>query len=131
MHAAQLAHTFLASSASGSTGLDAGNPVVFVGLLVGGLITLITLADKVDGMVQRRKRNPPIESEFVTKADFVHAQAKVREEFAQLQQQVRSELTITRIAIEKLTSSISKDFNTLYRALGKVEGVTLEDRDRG
>ena len=120
MHAAQLAHTFFASSTPVAGGMDASNPVVFVGLLVGGLITLITLIDKVDGMVQRRKRTPAIEAEFVTK-----------QEFYQLQLTVESELKITRIAIEKLTSSINADFKTLYRALGKVEGVTLEDTSNG
>lgn len=120
MHAAQLAHTFLASSAPAAGGLDASNPTVFLGLLVAGLITVITLVDKVDGMVQRRKRTPAIEAEFVTK-----------QEFYQLQLKVESELKITRIAIEKLTTTINADFKTLYRALGKVEGVTLEDTNHG
>ena len=97
--------------------LDTSDPTVFLGLLMGGLLTILTLIDKLDAMAQRRKRTPPIESEFVTKT-----------EFRELTERMESEWKIMRIAVEKLTTSINKDFNTLYRALGKVEGVTLEER---
>lgn len=47
------------------TPLDASNPTVFMGLLIGGIITLVVGADKIDGMVQRRKRQPALDSELV------------------------------------------------------------------
>src|SRR5262245_25309500 len=106
-----------AADAAPFAGLDASNPVIFLGLLIGGAFTCVSLYNQIDEISQRRKRTPAIEAEFVTK-----------EEFQQTLSRFESELKINRIAVEKLTSNIGRDFNTLYRALGKVEGVTIEDR---
>jgi hypothetical protein len=130
---------FLADAATTAPALDASNPVIFLGLLIGGLYALVSLIDTVDGFVQRRKRTPAIEAEFARKEDVAELAARhdreiqrMREEAAafrgEISGKVSTELTYMRIAVEKLTTSINKDFNTLYRALGKVEGVTLEDR---
>ncbi len=117
MLAAALSHL---ASAAPAAPLDAANPTVFLGLLVGAILVIVQVIDKVDAFFNRRKRQPSIESEFVTK-----------EEFREFCSRVESELRINRIAVEKLSTTIQGDFKSLYRALGKVEGVTLEDHPRG
>lgn len=141
--------------------LDASNPVVFLGLLIGGLVTIAMLANTIDAMFQRHRRQPSLDkelSDFAKKSDLAPmftglAEAARRTELQTLERKVSDELAAMRsyntkttrelfLAIEGssremrdkidiLRGTISAEFQTLYRALGKVEGVTLEERNHG
>ncbi|HRI81620.1 MAG TPA: hypothetical protein PLF88_04230 [Opitutaceae bacterium] len=152
---------FTVAQAATSAPLDPSNPVVFLGLLIGGLVTLAVLANTIDAMIQRHKRRPSLDkelSDFAKKTDLAPmfaglADAARRSELQTLERKVADELAAMRnyntkttrelsLAIDAgnreirdkmdlLRTSISTEFQTLYRALGKIEGVTLEDRSHG
>jgi hypothetical protein len=154
--------------------VSAQNPVFAYAVgavIIGGIITVVTVADRIDSMVQRRRRQPSVDVDLVGLSAAIKTLTASVEELktakdnhsghreriaaletrcAELKTQLEREIATqrsyiakntheiferieadskeTRTAIGTLTKTINTEFNTLYRALGKVEGITLEER---
>jgi hypothetical protein len=164
----------LAQAAATADKIDANNPVFAYAVgavVIGALITAVTVMDKIDSMMERRRRKPSLDVDLVglqssintlntTVADLklakdnhnghreriIALETRCAELKTQLEHEIASQRSFqarnTREIFERieadskalqasigaLSSTINKEFITLYRALGKVEGGTHDER---
>ncbi|BET67173.1 hypothetical protein ASA1KI_20910 [Opitutales bacterium ASA1] len=130
--------------ASAAGPLDAANPTIFVGLLIGGLTALAILANNLGSIIDRFRAKPPIHEQlagFASRAELASLDTRLTAQLDDVRKHISSshsliykrieeEARTTRTEISGVGDSIEKEFRTLYRAIGKIEGVTLEDPRR-
>lgn len=169
----------LAQAAATAEKIDAHNPVFAYAVgavVIGGFIAAVTVADKIDSMLQRRRRQPSLDVDLVSLQGSIttlnasvadlkaakdnhnghreriaalearcteqkelceHLKAQLEREIAaqrsfqakntrEIFDRIEADGKDLRASITILGSTINKEFNTLYRALGKVEGITIE-----
>lgn len=116
------------AAATHSDKLDPSNPTVFLGLLMGALLTLAAGANQIDSIIQRRKRTPSVDVDLVglsaaittltTTVDELKADGKshngnkdriaaLEAKCAELKSQLESEIRTQRSYIAKTHKDIS------------------------
>ncbi|RME68563.1 MAG: hypothetical protein D6781_10635 [Verrucomicrobia bacterium] len=138
-----------ALAATGTPPLDLSQPALIqalvVGLLIFGVSALAALANYVTAIVDRFRRKPPLEQQlaaFATRAELNSLDSRLSSQISEVRRhisdshnkiyvRIEAEAANTRNNITSLGKTIEAEFRTLYRALGKIEGLTLEDPRRG
>ncbi|WP_043585310.1 hypothetical protein [Geminisphaera colitermitum] len=117
----------------------------FLGMLVVGLLTLVTLADKVDGFIQRRRRQPPVDvdlgrvtssiaalTELVRKNEERIARLEEKHEEAFAAQRSYSAKSNREIfdTIRALSDTVSNNFRQVENSLGNLKGTCDQLNER-